>query len=31
MCVSVLLQYLVKSPFDDHLKWPFIGEITIHI
>ena len=23
--------YLMKGPFDDHLKWPFRGEITIQI
>ena len=23
--------YLMKGPFDDHLKWPFKGEITIQI
>ena len=22
---------LMKGPFDDHLKWPFRGEITIQI
>ena len=28
--VSVLTR-LMKGPFDDHLKWPFRGEITIQI
>ena len=23
--------HLMKGQFDDHLKWPFIGEITIQI
>ena len=26
-----IFTYLMKGPFDDHLKWPFRGEITIQI
>ena len=38
MCLEVdpkrivsVFTYLMKGPFDDHLKWPFRGEITIQI
>ena len=26
-----IFTYIVQGPYDDHLKWPFRGEITVQI